>query len=795
MGSMIALTDVSPRRANKEIVLTLLGATIFVSAFLLFCSEPMIGKMLLPLLGGVASVWITCLLFFQLVLLAGYVYVYLIERFFDFRAQVFIHSLLMVSAMFFLPMHFVARPDEMAIGQATRWLLIELTKAVGIPFFVTSTTAPLLQNWLTKTTLSAGRDPYFLYALSNGGSLAALVGYPLLIEPQMGVQLQNLLWLAGYVLFALMVMTIAVAALKYRRPLNISPETRPDSGLIPSPSWPDRLYWAFAAFVPSALMLAVTNHILQNLAPVPLLWTIPLAIYLITLMIAFGRSSRISTAVLSRIFPFVFLALFPIVVAGNSLAIRATALMLAGHLFVLFVGALLCHTRLASSRPAPSHLAAFYVWVALGGALGGTFTAIVAPVLFRRIVEYPLLVAMLAMFRTKAEHDELLRGRREWIYPVAFLTAIAILYFGLGERGIRLVTNVSAWLWINAAVVTTLALALRRRFALAFLFAAAGLVYWIKLPARADRATLAAAALFVGLIFLFQQRRWRFASTVAVTTLGYWIALAMPLHSVYQDVYVDRNFFGIKRVLRMGSKWQVFLHGDTLHGMQSLQPQMAGEPLSYFHKTGPIGDVMDMMRDRPSQDIGVVGLGAGTIAAYGNSKRRINFYEIDPEVYFIAQQYFSYLQRCGQFCTVAIGDGRLLVEKADDRKFDLLILDAFNADSVPPHLVSREAIHLYLSKLKPDGLLVFNVTNGYLRLESLVAAVTIDAGLQAMLRYDFDAKPPGKSESAFVVVARRKEDFGTIAQNKNWSLLTETEGVRPWTDDYSNMLAILRWHW
>jgi hypothetical protein len=781
------------QKSTKRNVLNLLGATVFSGAFLLFCSEPMIGKMLLPLLGGVTSVWMTCVLFFQLVLLAGYIYVHLIERFLDLRLQIAVHCVLLVSSVFFLPIRFTGGPDEAAVSHPAVWLLVELTKTVGIPFFVVSTTAPLVQNWLTKTEFIAGTDPYFLYALSNGGSLGALLAYPLLIEPNFGVRLQSSLWFVGYALFVLMVFSVAAAALRYRGSREQHADPPEDVSTTSVPTWSDRLYWTAAAFVPSALMLAVTNHILQNLAPVPLLWIIPLAIYLMTLMIAFGRTSRFSIAHLSKVFPFIVLLLFPIVVNAGPIESKSSALVMTGHLLVLLIGGLLCHRALASSRPGPRHLTEFYVWTALGGALGGMFTAVVAPLLFRRIIEYPLLVAMLALFRVQTEQDRQ-RRRTDWIFPAVCFLALLIATIVLAQRQVSILPNLSSWLWVNAALLVAVSLVTAQRFRLALVIAGVALVYCIQLPGLAQRTTLAMAAIFVSLALIFQNRRWRFASMLAVLIFGYWTASAMRFDSVDQELFVDRNFFGMKKVLRMGSKWQVLLHGDTIHGLESLEPQMAAEPLSYFHKTGPVGDVMEMTASKPNQQIGVVGLGAGTIAAYGNTKRRISFYEIDPEVYTIARDYFGYLQRCGENCSVAVGDGRLLVEKVDDRKFDVLMLDAFNSDAVPPHLISREAIHIYLSKLKPHGLLVFNVTNGYLQLERLVGAVTAAAGLNAFVRYDFDTKAPGKSASAFVVAARTRADLGSIAENKNWIPLTDTGRFRPWTDDYSNMLEIVRWH-
>ncbi len=296
----------------------LFGPTIFLGAFLLFCSEPMVGKMMLPLMGGAASVWMTCLLFFQMMLLTGYGYAHVLERYATLRQQIFVHAALMLVTLAFLPIQFPGRPDAAASSHPTLWLLGQLIKNVGIPFCIVSTTAPLLQNWLSKTHTASGKDPYFLYAVSNAGSLIALLAYPVLIEPRFGVRLQSRLWFAGYAALILMVFAGAALLWKHLQAAAAAQETVIDNS--PPLQWKQRLYWLAAALVPSALMLAVTNHILQNLASVPFLWVIPLGVYLVTFMIAFARRFHVSPALLSRAIPAVLLLLFPFVAASKPVA-------------------------------------------------------------------------------------------------------------------------------------------------------------------------------------------------------------------------------------------------------------------------------------------------------------------------------------------------------------------------------------------------------------------------------------------------------------------------------------------
>src|SRR5437016_11388692 len=349
--------EVSAATERTPHIVLLIAPTIFLSAFLLFCSEPMVGKMMLPLLGGAAAVWITCLLFFQLMLLAGYLYAHVLERYANVRAQVLVQPCLMMVAIIFLPMHFATRPDAAASGHPTLWLLGQLIKSVGIPFGGVSTTAPLLQNWLSKTRTASGRDPYFLYAVSNAGSLLALLAYPLFIEPRVGVRLQSESWFAAYAILLLLIFAGAMIVWRHVTE-TISEHTEPATTL----SYKQRFYWLAAAFVPSALMLAATNHVLLNLASVPFLWVIPLATYLITFMIAFARRFRLSPMTLSRIVPVILLVLFPFIAASKPVSADRLWYTLGSHMLVLFAGALLCHTALAARRPATRHLTESYFW-------------------------------------------------------------------------------------------------------------------------------------------------------------------------------------------------------------------------------------------------------------------------------------------------------------------------------------------------------------------------------------------------------------------------------------------------
>lgn len=700
---------------------------------------------MLPLLGGAAAVWITCLLFFQLMLLAGYSYAHGLERYASVRTQILVHAVLMLAAVLFLPIHFGARPDASASAHPTLWLLGMLIRSVGVPFCLVSTTAPLLQNWLSKTSTASGRDPYFLYAISNAGSLLALLAYPLWIEPKWGVRVQSSAWAIAYGLLLLLV--IAAASLVWRH-LTVAALYERRGRSQTAPTVKQRVFWLVAAFVPSGLMLAVTNHMLLNLASVPFLWVMPLAIYLITFMIAFARRFRISPRILSAVVPIVLLVLFPFVSISRPVGSHALWYVLGSHMLVLFAGALLCHTALASRRPDTSQLTEFYFWVAVGGALGGIFVAVIAPFAFSTVVEYPLLVAMIAFFRQTRDPEQKINWG-DLAYPIV----VGLLVAG-------------AW----------------------YLFK------WATVDVMEDiKTTLATDAVLILVAYLAQKRRVRFAFALAVLIAGYRLALPGFLDD-YQILHVDRDFFGIKKVVfDVDSNMRKLLHGDTLHGMESMDPALNGQPLSYYHETGPAGDIMKLISTRPNQQVAVVGLGTGSMAAWARPDRHVTFFDIDPQIYDIARNFFSYLRRCANDCNVVIGDGRISIEKTRDGQFDVLMLDAFNSDSIPAHLVSREAVRMYLHKLKPDGLILFHVSNRYMNVESLVSAVALDAGLKGLVRYDDDEEPPGKAKSDYVVVAKDSEDFGELNDDENWTEIEKPAGIQPWTDDYSNMMAIVRW--
>ncbi len=701
----------------------------------------MVGKMVLPYFGGAAAVWTTCVLFFQLMLLAGYVYAHALGRVSDVWRQLAVHGVLLLTAIAFLPIAFTRLSSASLVQHPAAALLFELLRAAGVPFFVVSATAPLIQNWFSRTDHPSAADPYFLYSASNAGSLLALVAYPFFVEPRLGIAGQSVWWTRGYYgLFALLILVCALllGAPKPRARENMDIEAIPPSRSL-------RAYWVAASFVPSGLMLAVTNHIASNVGSVPFLWMVPLAIYLLTFIAAFARRFSSSSERISRLMPVVLLAVFPLVAAGVVAPPGLNWFVIGAHLVLLYCCALLCHTKLAESRPAPRRLTEFYFWIALGGVLGGVFTAAIAPLVFKSVLEYPLLTALVPFFRSgKAEE-------RYWILPAAFVSVIF-----------------AVWLIFRITGVDSDAEALALAHT-AFLFTA----------------------------YKFKNQVLRFAWTFAALIVAYSLVLPGYIEGA-ASVYSTRNFFGVKKVLEdRNARLRKLLHGDTIHGSERTDAESVGKPVSYYYPGGSVSNVVEALRNRGRpQRFGVVGLGAGTMAAYADAAHHVTFFEIDPSTEPIARRYFTFLPRCGSNCDVVIGDGRLKLAEAPDHSFDLLLLDAFSSDSIPSHLVSREALQLYLTKLAPDGVILFHVSNRYLNVEALVSALVADAGLTAYSRFDDagELRREGKSSANHLVAARRAEDLGPIPRNPAWRRVIRPVDFQPWTDDYSNLLGLIRWH-
>jgi hypothetical protein len=716
----------------------LYALTLFTSASLVFVVEPMFGKLALPLLGGTPAVWNTCMVFYQAVLLGGYAYAHVLSSRLRLELQVGLHASLLLIAALSLP---VAMPplwsppvDRSPIPS----LLLALAGGVGAPLFVLSATAPLLQKWFSLTDSRSAKDPYFLYAASNVGSILALIAYPLIIEPSTSLRTQSTLWTRGYGLLVALTVACGLAA-RVRRQRAADPPPALAADYVPI-SWRRRARWLALSFVPSSLMLAATTYLSTDVGSVPLLWTIPLALYLLSFILGFAAWRMVSPGMTRTAASTALVVLAFVFAIGIN---RPLLVLLALHLSVLFLVALALHSDLAEDRPAPARLTEFYLWIAVGGVAGGLFNTLAAPLLFTGVVEYPLALAAAAW---------LMRRQR-----------------GLGRPQTR---------ELAAAVIAGIA--------------AVGLVYLLRhqgVPPLAWAPLLAVACM--GL----------FVSARTTVSFGLAVSLVLTAGLVTRLesgdlIYARRTFFGVLRVWNMPDEQQHRIaHGTTIHGVQSTEAGRRQEPLSYYHADGPIGQVFNALQPRlASARVAVVGLGAGGLAAYAQPQQRWTFYEIDPEVERVARdpRLFTFLRDCGVRCEVRLGDARLGLTR-DTARYDLLVLDAFSSDAIPVHLMTREAMALYLDRLADNGVLVFHISNRHLRLRSLVAGLARERRLAVRGQfYRSGAKNMIRTSSEWVAMARTAGDLGLLASDRRWTSLEPEPGTRIWSDDFSDVLSVLR---
>lgn len=733
-------------------MLAVYATTLFLSAALMFMVQPMFGKMVLPLLGGSPAVWNTEVAFCQSFLLLGYLYTHLTARWLGIRRQAMLHCFVIFLPLLLLP---IAIPEGQAppdVDNPVPWLLTLLTMALGLPFFVVATISPMLQKWFSCTDHPTSGDPYFLYAASNSGSLVGLLAYPVLMEPYLALQVQGWAWGVGYGLLIVLTLACAITVLRSNTP----PEVKlPGQKLDPvqedparSPSHRRRLRWVLGAFVPSSLMLSVTTYLSVNIAPVPLLWVIPLAIYLVTFILVFARKSIIPHDGMVRIFS---AAILPLIIVIIFQATQPIWLMMGIHLASFFVIAMVCHGAVARDRPDPTHLTEFYLWISFGGVLGGVFNAIVAPIVFHTLTEYSLVLVL------------------------------SVMLLAWNEKEIR-----SPFQWLDLALPASLGAV------------AGGLIYLLETLDIAE-GPLAQVVMFgipAAACYGFSKRPLRFGLSLGA------LFLASSLYSGGQGtlLHIERDFFGIHKVLldREGG-YHLLSHSGTLHGRQSLEGSRRCEPLSYYHPTGPLGQVFAAFHDRATLwRVAAIGLGTGSIASYQQPGQQWTFYELNPTVVKIASNsdYFTFLSDCTRDINLIPGDARLSLSKEANHQFDLIVLDAYSSDSVPIHLITREALQLYLDKLTDEGLLVFHLSNQYLDLRPVVANLAQDAGLAFLLQDDLnlsrEERSLGKDSSRWAIMARRPETFGRLATDPRWHGWEETQG-QLWTDSYSSIFSVLNW--
>ena len=756
---------------NFTILTAVFSLTLFVSAGFLFLVEPMVGKIILPLLGGTPAVWNTCIMFFQAMLLAGYGYAHLTSKYLSFRRQLALHGILLLLACVMLPVG-INRAWILPATNPIATVLILLSFSVSLPFFVLSSSAPLLQKWFAQTGHPSAKDPYFLYSASNLGSVLALLAYPTIMEPSLTIKAQSILWAAGYGLFAILTLTCAVLTKKSFSVCFPEDAPRRDTQEIlgtpahciddaPLPTLRQRLSWLALAFIPSSLMLGVTTFFTTDIAAIPLFWIVPLTIYLLTFIITFARTTPVLHRIMIRLLPPGIILLLFYIFSSIDPPVWFNFLI---HLSTFFIAAMVCHGELARSRPSTRHLTEFYLIMSLGGVLGGVFNALIAPVAFSDVAEYPIALCLAALFIPAISPRIARVTIKTWLLDIGY----AIL---LGLLTVWLVTKWPIWEFDLESVSSYLGM---------------------KHDTLHTTITFAIPALLCYAV-AFVKRPVRFGLAVAA------FALACTFYADWggEVVHKGRSFFGVLTVYNDTSgKYRSFLHGTTLHGKQSLDPETRLEPLTYFHRQGPVGQLLtEFSGEKAKKNVAVLGLGIGTLAAYGEKGQDFTFYEIDPAVKDIAANpvYFTFLQNCEATYRIVLGDGRLKIEEAGNKGYGLIILDAFSSDAIPVHLLTREALHLYLTKLEDTGIIVFNITNGYLSAEPLLESLAKDAGLAALLQDDGYDKSIGKFGSKWVIMSRSADNFGNLRYDDRWQILEGWKSVPVWTDDFSNILGVIEW--
>ena len=751
-------TDIPiPGRAQRLGPL-LFWATLLLSAFLLFAVQPLFARMALPLLGGSPGVWNTALLFFQGLLLAAYAAVHGLAARLGPRRQVGLHLVALLLPVLVLPIALPLGAVPPAEHDPTLWLLGLMATAVGLPYFAVACSSPLLQRWFASSGHPAAGDPYFLFAASNLGSLAGLLAYPLLVEPRWSLEAQARGWTLGYGLLVLLLLCCAAWTLGWGhgRPSAAGPASAatPDADAGPAgpalaPPLSRRLWWAALAALPSSLMIGATTAISTDLASFPLLWLPPLGLYLLSFVLVFARRRLLPARLVARTLPMVAL---PLAVALALGANQPVGVLLALHLLFLFVAALACHGRLADDRPAPRHLTAFYLWISLGGVLGGLCNVLLAPQLFRSIAEYPIALVLACLLGLPPPADPpALAPRRalfDLLLPSMLTAAVAALLLAPQAR--------------SMAVYPVLG---------SLVFPLAGLV-----------------------AFGFSRRRLRFSLAMAGILL-----VGQPYtQSLGSLLYAERSFYGVSRVrLSPDGSQRLLFHGSSLHGAQSTRPAARPEPLTYYARTGPLGWLFQALEPRlAGQAVGAVGLGAGAIACYAEPGQTWTFFELDPTVARIARdpRYFSFLAACAPEARLVLGDARLTLGRAAEAGFGLLVLDAYSSDAIPLHLITREALDLYLAKLRPDGLLAFHISNRHLDLEPVLGRLAQSAGLQALVAEDLDpaesALEAGAYPAIYLVMAREEAALKPLRGDPRWRP-ARADGPL-WTDDFASVLGALR---
>ncbi len=736
----------------------LFTATITLSAFLLFLVQPLIAKPMLPLLGGGPSVWNTAMVFFQAMLLLGYLYAHLGQHWLGLKRHALLHVILLCASCILLPIALVPGLDGLATDQPLLWTLATLFLSVGIPFFLLSANAPLIQRWCGQVPSNAKENPYILYSASNIGSFVALLGFPLVLEWLFPVTDLFDLWSLAYVVLILCIAgTVWVFSQHYTEPK----QTKRKKKAKPIARG-QKFYWIALAFIPSSLMLGVTSYVTTDIASFPLLWVVPLSLYLLSFVVAFLGWGNARPKLFKWSFWSAIAALALIMLNAHDY----TAIVFA-HLIIFFLIALAFHTHLESLKPEVEHLTLFYLCLSVGGVFGGIVNALVAPMLFNSMIEYPIVLLLAVLIHPRIYQlsgsfslKQYMPSIKETLPVLLGLAAVAGIYWVIGEAGSMpeaeqpVILGANLLLWLNG-----------------------GLIFAFVLSLLLFHKDMRKLSFFIVSIFLLVQ-----------------------VLKISDSVFMDRNFFGVS-VVSVDEENQLmkYRHGTTLHGIQSLQEEWRLRPIAYY---SALKEVFDLNRSAiRSGPFAILGLGAGTLTCYGAPGQEVDVFEIDPIVVEVAEnpELFTYMRDCPPKKNVLLGDARILLQETiPDDRYSLIIADAFSSDSVPIHLITKEAVALYFDKIQPGGILAMHVSNRHVRLQGILGDIVNELGLHAKQK---NFSPPEGTDTSrifashWVIIAEDPWALRALTADRDWQIIERAS--RPaWSDSYSNVVAaILDRYW
>ena len=711
-------------------------ATVFVSASLLFFVQPLFAKLVLPQIGGAPAVWTTAMLFFQVVLIGGYVYAHLLTKWLPLRWQLVTHLVFWALALTFLPLSIPESWSYDASGSTAMQTLMLFALGVGLPFAVLSANAPLLQAWYARSGGPSADDPYFLYSASNVGSLLALLAFPLLADPLLGASETSNLWSIGFICFGGFLMLSGLMSLRGSTQQFVPTTTEQTYS---TPSLKNLATWILIAFIPSSLMLSFTTKASTDLGSIPMIWVIPLATYLLSFIFAFAKLKRLSVRSLQ--FPMIIALATGVILLSNQIDNHTTPAVFLLYVPVLFVIALYAHRLLYELRPSAEQLTVFYIALSVGGAFGGLFNSILAPLLFAREVESQL----------------------------TFILAAGLLMIGKGSITPR---NLAIGLLVSYPIMYFFGLDAASR------------------PFESETSwAILAFAVVLGALVLFRHHPARICTLVAAVMLP----VLWPQSGA---MFLDRSFFGTHQVFSTGGL-RMYQNGTTLHGLQfEADFGTRPTPQSYYYPKGPMAQVITSDFGNQSDSMGIVGLGVGALSCYKLPTQEWAFFEIDAMVDQVARDpsMFTYISECASDSPTHLGDARVVLAQTD-YVFDILVLDAYSSDAIPMHLITEEAVQMYTERLADDGVLVFHISNRYYDLSQPLARIAGKLGLHMAIQTDFieeDTEDLGALHSIVAIISPDKARIDEFVADGRWEPLA-TDGGTPWTDDKANLLSALKW--